>query len=372
VAAVPEGTGGRAAGGELARLARGNLLSGSGHYAEAAPVLASALQAWRDGKREPGEEFLQGMTDLSRVHQAQGDSAAAETLLRETLAIAEKLYDPPHDRIALALLNLGDTLRLQERLDEAAPLLERALAMMQAIYGDGHLRVANALASLGKLELRRRDLDAAAAHFRTAVKWCVRPDLHATRSCVDHYANQADLALARDDLQDADASSARALAMAKELFGNDHHWTARLLQLRADLALRRNDAASALALCDEANAVLARLGERDGRTAETVLARRASVLDALGRSTEALTDITQALALWQRLAPAGRLHRIELLDALASIQGHLGDQRTAADTARGALALITDRPLVDPALLARIERLAATPRTPTRKVEPGA
>jgi serine/threonine-protein kinase len=351
----------------LARLARGNLLTGSGHYADAAPLLETALQDWRTSGREPSEEFLQGLTDLSRVRQALGDSAAAEALLRETLATAEQLYDAPHDRIALALLNLGDALRLQGRLDDAEPLLTRALAMMQAIYGEGHLRVANTLASLGKLELRRRDLDRAATHFRAALAWCERPDLHATRSCVEHYANEADVALARDDLDDADASSKRALAMAQDLFGNRHHWTARLLQVRAELALRRNDAPSALALCDQANDVLTRLGERDGLTAESVLARRARVLDALGRSDEALAEVTRALALWQRLAPAGHLHRIELLDALASIQAHRGDRRAAEDSARQAIALVGDRRQVEPALLARIEALAA----PTRPIAKG-
>ena len=346
-----------------ARLARGNLLTGSGHYAEAAPLLETALHDWRDSGRTPSEEFLQGLTDLSRVRQAQGDSAAAEALLRETLATSEQLYDAPHDRIALALLNLGDTLRLQERLDEAEPLLTRALAMMQAIYGEGHLRVANAQASLGKLELRQRELDRAAAHFRAALAWCERPDLHATRSCIEHHANQAELALARDDLDDADARSARALAMARELFGERHHWIARLLQLRAELALRRDDAASALVLCDQASAVLDRLGERDGATAEIVLARRARVLDALGRPREALADATQALALWRRLAPAGHLHRIELLDTLASIQTHLGDPRAAQDSARQAIGLVVDRKQIEPTRLARIEALAALPRS---------
>ncbi|MEO7326603.1 MAG: protein kinase [Dokdonella sp.] len=347
----------------LASLARGNLLTGSGHYADAAPLLESSLRSWRDSKREPSEEFLQGLTDLSRVRQAQGESAAAEVLLRETLATAEQLYDAPHDRIALALLNLGDALRSQERLDEAEPVLKRALAMMQTIYGEGHLRVANTLGSLGRVELRRRDLGAAAEHIRAAGKWCEQPDLHATRSCIERYADEAELALASGDLQEADASIARALAMTQEIFHGEHHWTARLWQLRAELSLRRNDASSALALCDKARNLLASLGEQNGFTAEGVLARRASALNALGRSTEALADINQALALWQRLAPAGHLHKIELLDVLASIQDRLGDHRAAEETTKRALALVVDRHQVEPARLARIEALAGTRRS---------
>jgi len=343
-----------------ADLLRGNLLVGAGRKAEGAALLESALQTWRRSGRAPDQDFLQGLTDLSRVRQALGDTDAAESLLRETLATAERIYDAPHDRIALALLNLGDVLRLQARLEEAEPLLVRALAMMRTIYGDGHLRVANTLSRLGKLELRRRDIDAATQHINGAVQWCERPGLHATRSCIEIYATLAELALATGDLDQADTSSARALAMAHEIFPQGHNWMAQLWQSRAELNLLRNDPSAALALCDQARELLERLDERHGSVAELVLARRASALNALGRSAEALADINQALAIWQQLAPAGHLHRIELLDTLASIHTRLGDVRAARDTARQAMALVTDWRWIEPVLLARIEAVAAS------------
>ncbi|MEO8671152.1 MAG: tetratricopeptide repeat protein [Tahibacter sp.] len=345
-----------------ADLLRGNLLLGSGRHADAATLLKSALQTWRDSKRAPTDDFLQGLTDLSRVHRALGETAAAESLLRETLATAERLYDPPHDRIALALLNLGEALSLQWRLDEAEPMLVRALAMMREVYGDGHLRVANTLSALGKLEVRQRDLAAATLHIDSATQWCERPGLHATRSCIGIYMTRAELALATGDLDQAEASSARALAMTQEIFPQGHLWTAQLWQLRAELSLRRNDAPAALALCDQAHDLLARLDQLHGVIAESVLARRASVLNALERSAEALVDVHQALAMWQQLAPTGYLHQIELLDVQASIHTHLGDAGAARDTARRAIALVKDRRSIDPALLARIENLAGPGR----------
>jgi hypothetical protein len=42
-----------------------------------------------------------------------------------------------------------------------------------------------------------------------------------------------------------------------------------------------------------------------------------------------LVDVERALAMWQQLAPAGELHRIELLDTLASIRASLGDTQAA-------------------------------------------
>lgn len=307
-----------------ADLQRGNLLWGSGRYADAATLLQSALHAWRSSGRAPNEDILQGLTDLSRIQNALGDTAAAEASLRETLATAERIYEAPHDRIALALLNLGDTLGVQWRLDEAAPLLERAVAMMRDIYGDGHLRVANSLSALGRVELRRGDVPAASQHLHAAMQWCERPGLHATRSCIGIHANHAELALATGELERAEASIERALAMTREIFPQGHPWTAQLLQSQAAASLRRGDAARALALCDEAQALLARLDQEHGVIAQTVHARRAEALHALQRLPGALAEARQALAMWQRLAPADDVHRAHLHAAVAAIEADLG------------------------------------------------
>ena len=77
---------------------------------------------------------------------------------------------------------------------------------------------------------------------------------------------------------------------------------------------------------------------------------------------EALADIDTALAMWQRLAPEGTLHTIELLDAEATIHARLGDTHAARDAARSALALVRDRHFIDPALLARIDALSGSAR----------
>lgn len=113
-------------------------------------------------------------------------------------------------------------------------------------------------------------------------------------------------------------------------------------------------------LCDQARDLLARLDLQQGAVAEKVLMRRAGVLNALGRPAEALTDIDLAPAMWHRLAPAGDLHRTELLDVRASIQARPGVVRSARDTARQAVALVKHRNWIEPALWKRIEALAGS------------
>jgi serine/threonine-protein kinase len=326
------------AGAVQADLLRANLLWATGNHAEAGLLLQSALQVWRRSGRAPGEDFLQGLTDLSRIQNALGDTAAAEASLRETLATAERLYNAPHDRIALALLNLGDALSVQWRVDEAEPVLTRALAMMQAVYGDGHLRVANSRSALSRVKLRQGDLAAATEHSDAAMKWCERTDLHATRSCIGIHTNHAELALATGNLDQADTSIESALAMTQELFPQGHLSTAQLLQLRAALELRREEASKALRTCNEAIAMLTRLDQQRGVIAQSLHAQRASVLYSLGHDVDALVDIEQALAMWQQLAPAGELHRMALLDTLASIRARIGDARDTREAALGARA----------------------------------
>jgi eukaryotic-like serine/threonine-protein kinase len=150
--------------------------------------------------------------------------------------------------------------------------------------------------------------------------------------------------------------------MTEEIFPQGHLWTAQLWQLRAALHLARNDAVRALQVCDEATALLVRLEQQRGTIAESVSVQRASALRALGRLPDALAETERALAMWQGLAPAGDLHRIELLDGLASLQAGLGDVPGARDAARRALALVEDRRQIEPALLARIDAMAARAR----------
>ncbi|HVH36005.1 MAG TPA: tetratricopeptide repeat protein, partial [Tahibacter sp.] len=143
---------------------------------------------------------------------------AAERLARENLTAVERLYQPPHEQIARALLNLGEVLLGQERLDGAEPALSRALAMYRTIYGDGEMRDVNTSARIGLLQWRRRDLEAAAQTIGQAWRWCTRPGLHATRTCIELDTEQARIALARGDLAAVETSSTRGLTMAREIY----------------------------------------------------------------------------------------------------------------------------------------------------------
>lgn len=343
----------------LVALEQGSMLGGAGHAARAAAVIEPALQQWRDADWPPTRDFLRALSNQTRARMALGDMRAAESLARENLATGERIYASPHEHIAAALLTLGEVLVQQERLGDAEESMSRSLAMYRTIYGEGHMREANALTRIALLQWRRRDLAAAAHSVRQAQRWCAKPDLHATRTCVNLDIEEARVALALHDVAQADAATARGLAMARELFREGSVATAELLHLRAAVYVVRDDPVAALAACDEARAMLLALGETRGLVAIAVAAQRSVALGALQRYPEALADTRQAVALWQSLAPDGyRLHA-ELLAQLARLQSKQGDVHDAKATALSALALIRLRGEIDPSALVTLQSLAA-------------
>src|SRR5262249_19732377 len=70
-------------------------------------------------------------------HGRAADSGA-EPLLRESLAIYEKVHGPEHPGTATSLNNLASLLRQRGDLAGARPLHERALAIYEKVHGPEH------------------------------------------------------------------------------------------------------------------------------------------------------------------------------------------------------------------------------------------
>ena len=59
----------------------------------------------------------------------KGDYSAAEPLMRQSLAIDEKLLGPDHPTVGAGLANLGLLLKYKGDYEGAEPLFRRALAI---------------------------------------------------------------------------------------------------------------------------------------------------------------------------------------------------------------------------------------------------
>jgi tetratricopeptide (TPR) repeat protein len=93
------------------------------------------------------------------LYRAAGGDAArlgeAEALLREALAINEKLLGPDHPDVALNLNNLGLLETDAGRLAQAEPLIERALRIRERALPADHRNIGHSLFALGRLRARQ-------------------------------------------------------------------------------------------------------------------------------------------------------------------------------------------------------------------------
>lgn len=334
-----------------------SMLIGAGRYREAIPAFEALMPGWRNGTIAPGPAYVEAIRGLAAARTAIGDLAAADALTREGVDVARRIYEPPHDWLARALLDRGRDLILRERLAEAEPLLAEALKMFESVYGPGHLRIANVMQAFGDLALKRRQYGRALEHLRSAREWCEKPGLPPTRTCAttDHKLAEAYLGSGRID--DARRHNDRAYETATALFAHDHLYTAKILRQHGAIALARGDAKEALATCEAALAMLARMGQEAGDTA--VLARylRAKALEASGDDRAALQDIERALAGQGRLVPDSRLRAAEMLMYKSVLEAKLGATDAASETAREVSSLGANRSDVDGAVWVRFEAM---------------
>jgi hypothetical protein len=114
-----------------------HVLAGDQAYQEGR--LADAETSWQAAVKEarglgPDEARLFAALDrLTSLYRAQARYDDAQPLLREALAIREKLLGAADPDVALSLEHLAAVLRLQGKYQEATGLLKRALAIRTAL-----------------------------------------------------------------------------------------------------------------------------------------------------------------------------------------------------------------------------------------------
>src|SRR2546425_1722978 len=110
-------------------------------------VLASFSSTSARAQQDLWERLNAQAMDLHR--QKRDDEAAATA--RETLAVAEKTFDPSSPKLAISLTNLADIYRSQVRYADAEPLYRRASEIVGKAFGSQHPKMARALDNLGNL-----------------------------------------------------------------------------------------------------------------------------------------------------------------------------------------------------------------------------
>ena len=153
------------------RLARGLIRTGT--IAEAERWLAHADGLAAGLIRDYGEDPpLTADLEHTRAQLrfAEGDFAGAEAHARRRLALLREFYGADNPRVADGLNNLGVTVYMQHRKDEAIEAYREALAIIEAVEGTEHPAVATMHNNIGVVSTDRTLYASALVHYERAVE----------------------------------------------------------------------------------------------------------------------------------------------------------------------------------------------------------
>jgi CHAT domain-containing protein len=142
-----------------------------GQYARSEELFKQAI-ANAGGTKQP--EHLRRLASAHRAYaqllRDRRRHAEAETEARTAVSLFERVQGPEHGEVALALVQLGESLRALRRLGEAEAVLRRSLLIGEKFYGKSHPDVAQSLISLASVLDAGGKTDAADAAYRQGIE----------------------------------------------------------------------------------------------------------------------------------------------------------------------------------------------------------
>jgi serine/threonine protein kinase/tetratricopeptide (TPR) repeat protein len=218
-----------------------------GDLGEAERLANAAIEMHRPlrGENHPDEMPMRVL--LSLIHKDRGKYDAAEAVLRGVVEIRTKFGGPDHTQTAQALVHLGSVLVAKGDFEAARPILETAVRIYREKLGDeciytvwAESTLAGALSGLGQNDDAESLLRRALKIRRSPVG--IAPEIAESLHDLGVFLAQ------RGQCEEAGRLLVEALALRKQLYGNEHPLVADTLVSLA--RLRRvegnNDVASAL------------------------------------------------------------------------------------------------------------------------------
>ena len=189
----------------------------------------SALDHALAAARESGQErdVAAVLHEQARYVMGSEGFAAAEPLLRESLARHEALYGPDADEVAVVAQDLASVVT---EADEQARLLERVLTVQRRNFAratqSDSSSLASALNGLGSVQFYHRRMAAAEAAFAESRRLieAIHPEDHP--DVVSVRSNEAVSLQVLGRFPEAEALLREVLASRRRVFGNETAWVA--------------------------------------------------------------------------------------------------------------------------------------------------
>lgn len=345
----------------------GVMLAAVQRYRESIAELDPLLAHWRTLGFPLDMNYAVALNNLAAAKGALGDTAGAETLLREGIALRRRIYGgKPHDRLAGALDTYARFLIARERFDEAHVQLDEALSIYKAVFGPDHSMVAASLYSIGLTEIGQRRSADAEGHLRNAVAIYA---MHAEDNGMsDELAStRAELAIAlaeQGKTAEADDQIASAFGALHAQHGEKIPDAAQLKLLPAAtrVALIHHDFSKALDLTAQVRPLLASQRSPSPSLVSLNAHYRAVALAGANRRDEALAEVESALATLHAGLPDAHSRIAAMLVLRAELERAAGNEQGADASLAEARALNVPASLLAPQDAAALAGAKADPR----------
>ena len=280
-------------------------------YAEAIPLAERYVTAIKARRGSEHPDYAIALNNLAQLLKANNRLAEAEPLMRRTISIFEKVESDTnhlHPNYAASLNNLALLLEDTNRLTEAEPLLRHALEIDEKSLGLDHPDVARDLNNLALLMQDTNRLTEAEALLRRALAIDEKSYGPAHPTVAIRLNNLAGLLQVTNRLTDAELLYRRALMIDEKSLGPDHTYVAVDLNNLARLLQAANKLSEAEPLLRRALAV-------DEKSLGPEHPAVAVDLNNLAALRAELGDWVEAAALGRRAKPALIARRHDGLDA---------------------------------------------------------
>lgn len=214
--------------------ALGKLRAARGDHEEGVALLREFVALQERMLDEDSPQRFTGLNNLALVLWQMGDHAAAEPLYLSALELARRIFGDTHTKVAIALNNLGNLYKTRGDPDRAEPLLREALEIRRRLYGEEHPEIAQALNNLANVQHDRGELDEAEFLHRHALAIYRRfddPDMAASLN------NLASLLQEKGDYTEAEQMYRESLLMDRRTFGGGHKYVAQDMRNLATLLI---------------------------------------------------------------------------------------------------------------------------------------
>ena len=106
---------------------------------------------------------------LGRALVFEKRDSEATVMLKEALAIRERVYGPVHPSVASTLNELGNIAYAADSLDQAEAYYTRMVDIYRKVYHDHHFRIGIAMANLAGVYMDRKEYPRAEKLYREAL-----------------------------------------------------------------------------------------------------------------------------------------------------------------------------------------------------------